>query len=45
MPLRPWFRGEITFRHEEGLKLCSLLYAERKNEDETKYRPNNNDIS
>ena len=43
------FRGigseeKFIFRDEEGLKLFSLLSDERKNEDETKYRPNNNDM-
>lgn len=35
---------KFIFRDEEGLKLFSLLSDERKNEDETKYRPNNNDM-
>ena len=43
------FRGiglkeKFIFRDEESLKLFSVLSDERKDEDETKYRPTNNDM-
>lgn len=38
------FEEKFIFRDEEGLKLFSLLFDERKNEDEIKYRFNKNDM-
>lgn len=34
----------FIFRDEEGLKSFGLLSDDRKEEDETKYRPTNNDM-